>query len=95
MPSYQIKEGDFVNTDVTSPGATLALGLVFFDTHNKSVVQWLENPDTQYLLDQVRPDLLMLRTISRGLVTWSSVHPSTDWIHASVPQVNNNRFPSV
>ena len=35
LPSYHIKEGDFVNTDVTSAGATLALGLVFFDTHNR------------------------------------------------------------
>ena len=33
--SYQIKEGDYVNTDVTAPGATLALGLMFFDTSNR------------------------------------------------------------
>ncbi|PRD27387.1 UNVERIFIED_CONTAM: Anapc1 [Trichonephila clavipes] len=34
-PSYQIREGDNVNVDVTSPGATLALGMMFFDTDNQ------------------------------------------------------------
>ena len=29
-PSYQVQEGDTINIDVTSPGATLALGLMFF-----------------------------------------------------------------
>ena len=37
-PSYQIREGDLVNVDVTSPGATLALGLMFFNTGNKYVL---------------------------------------------------------
>ena len=36
-PSYQIKEGECVNVDVTGPGATLALGLMFFNTNNRSV----------------------------------------------------------
>ena len=29
-PSYQIQEGDSINVDITSPGATLALGMMFF-----------------------------------------------------------------
>lgn len=33
-PSYQIREGDTVNNHVTGPGATLALGMMFFDTGN-------------------------------------------------------------
>jgi len=34
-PSYQIKEGECVNVDVTGPGATMALGLMFFNTNNR------------------------------------------------------------
>ena len=34
-PSYQIKEGECVNVDVTGPGATMALGLMFFNTDNR------------------------------------------------------------
>ena len=34
-PSYQIQEGNMVNIDVTSPGATLALGMLYFNTNNR------------------------------------------------------------
>ena len=50
-----------MNVNVTSPGATLALGMMFFQTNNAAVADWLQAPDTQYLLDFVRPDFLMLR----------------------------------
>lgn len=33
-PSYQIREGEMVNIDVTSRGATLALGMMYFKTGN-------------------------------------------------------------
>jgi len=39
-PSYQIKEGECVNVDVTGPGATMALGLMFFNTNNRYEVMW-------------------------------------------------------
>jgi anaphase-promoting complex subunit 1 len=39
-PSYQIKEGDNVNIDVTSPGATLALGMLYWGTGNRNIAAW-------------------------------------------------------
>nr|XP_022333509.1 anaphase-promoting complex subunit 1-like [Crassostrea virginica]XP_022333510.1 anaphase-promoting complex subunit 1-like [Crassostrea virginica] len=86
-PSYQIREGDNINVDVTSPGATLALGMLYFRTNNSAVIDWLRVPDTQFMLDQVRPDFLMLRTISRGLVSWDYVVPSFEWIKSLIPQI--------
>lgn len=66
VPSFQIKEGTSVNLDVTAPGATLALGLMYLGTENKAVADWMAPPETEYLLDFVRPDFLMLRVLSRG-----------------------------
>ncbi|XP_038074683.1 anaphase-promoting complex subunit 1-like isoform X2 [Patiria miniata] len=86
-PCYQIKEGDQVNIDVTSPGATLALGLMFFQTANRAVAQWLTAPDTQILLDFVKPDFLLLRTLSKGLVMWNEIEPNSDWIQNNVPEI--------
>lgn len=40
-PSYQIREGDSVNIDVTSPGATLALGMMYFNSGNRFVMIYL------------------------------------------------------
>lgn len=85
LPSFQVREGDTVNIDVTAPGATLALGLMFFRTGNKSVAHWMKPPNTNYLLDLVRPDLLLLRILSRGLILWNEIEPTREWLHGQFP----------
>ncbi|XP_067639434.1 anaphase-promoting complex subunit 1 isoform X2 [Eurosta solidaginis] len=85
LPSFQVREGDNVNIDVTAPGATLALGLMFFKTNNRAVAEWMNPPNTHYLLDLVRPDLLMLRTIARGLILWSEIRSDAEWLFGQFP----------
>ncbi|XP_054263292.1 anaphase-promoting complex subunit 1 [Macrosteles quadrilineatus] len=84
-PSYQIREGDCVNIAVTSPGATLALGMMYFKTGNRAVANWMNAPDTQYLLDFVCPDALLLRMVARGLILWDDIEPSIAWVEGHVP----------
>ncbi|KAG5893112.1 hypothetical protein JTB14_019316 [Gonioctena quinquepunctata] len=84
-PSFQIREGSSVNLDVTAPGATLALGLMYMGTGNKAVADWMAPPETQYLLDFVRPDFLLLRILARSLILWSEVEPSKEWVEGQVP----------
>ena len=83
--SYQIREGSTVNVDVTGPGAILALGLMFHRTNNEAVAQWMTAPDSQQLLDSIRPDFLLLRTLARGLIMWDQVLPTRDWVESNVP----------
>lgn len=85
MPSFQVREGDTVNIDVTAPGATLALGLMFFGTGNKSVADWMNPPNTSYLLDLVRPDLLLLRILAKGLIMWHDIEPTKEWLLGHLP----------
>ncbi|CAG9815252.1 unnamed protein product, partial [Phaedon cochleariae] len=84
-PSFQIREGSSVNLDVTAPGATLALGLMYLGTANKAVADWMAPPATQYLLDFVRPDFLLLRVLSRSLILWNEIDPSKEWVESQVP----------
>ncbi|KAI2805379.1 Anaphase-promoting complex subunit 1 [Blomia tropicalis] len=92
-PSYHIREGDSINADVTSPGATLALGMMFFNTNNKAIAQWLNVPDTQNLLEMVRPDFIMLRVLAQNLVMWSEIKPTSKWIESHIPPIiYNNAF---
>ncbi|XP_042188990.1 anaphase-promoting complex subunit 1 [Callorhinchus milii] len=86
-PSYQIKEGDTVNVDVTCPGATLALALLYLKTNNRSIADWLRAPDTQYLLDFVKPEFLLMRTLARGLIMWDEIKPNPTWINSNVPPI--------
>lgn len=82
-----IHEGDLINTDVTAPGATLALGLIYMKSGNQMIASLLDIPDTHFLLELVRPDLLTLRIISRSLILWDEINPTIEWIEAQVPVV--------
>eukprot|EP00516_Mucochytrium_quahogii_P003269 CAMPEP_0203751382 /NCGR_PEP_ID=MMETSP0098-20131031/5463_1 /ASSEMBLY_ACC=CAM_ASM_000208 /TAXON_ID=96639 /ORGANISM=" , Strain NY0313808BC1" /LENGTH=2329 /DNA_ID=CAMNT_0050641079 /DNA_START=277 /DNA_END=7263 /DNA_ORIENTATION=+ len=81
----RVREGPYVNVNVTSPGATLALAFIFMKSGNESVATRLAIPDTHFLLDYVRPDLLMLRVIARNLVLWDTVEPTEVWLLSQIP----------
>ena len=83
----RVREGEYINTDVTAPGAILALGLHFLQTNSAAAAARLYLPDTHVLLDNVRPDLLLLRVVARGLILWDSLRPSIAWVEAQLPRV--------
>jgi anaphase-promoting complex subunit 1 len=82
--SCRIKEGEMVNIDITAAGATLALGLMFLKTNNASVAARLSIPDTNFLMEYVRPDYLLLRVVSKALVMWDDIKPTQAWIESQV-----------
>lgn len=42
-------------------------------------------PDTQFLLEYVRPDFLMYRIIARSLVQWDNIQPTHEWLTSQIP----------
>ncbi|KAL7555258.1 hypothetical protein ACHAWF_018933, partial [Thalassiosira exigua] len=86
----RIYEVNSLNRDITAPGATLALGLMYIKSHNISVASGLRLPQTHFSLDYVRPDLLALRVISRSLILWNDVEPTSEWIDAQIPSIVKN-----
>lgn len=72
----QMLEGSIVNVAVTSPAATLAMGLVFLKTNDAAAAGRIVVPSTYHALDTVRPDLLLLRVVARSLILWDSVEPT-------------------
>ncbi|XP_015931282.1 anaphase-promoting complex subunit 1 isoform X1 [Arachis duranensis] len=85
--SAQMMDGTTINIDVTAPGATVALALMFLKTESEAIVSRLPIPSTYFDLQYVRPDFIMLRVIARNLIMWSRVHPSKDWVLSQIPQV--------
>jgi anaphase-promoting complex subunit 1 len=81
-----------INTSVTAPGATLALGLIYMKTNNKVVAGSLAVPDTHFLLEFVRPDFLGFRVISRALILWNEIEASKVWIEEQVPAVVRSAY---
>lgn len=78
--SSYIREGESINTNVTCPGATIALGLIYFNSCDKLISEWFSPPDSAFLLDSIRPDFLLLRTLSRNLIMWKYVLPTQEWL---------------
>lgn len=78
--SSYIREGESINTNVTCPGATIALGLIYFNSCDKLISEWFSPPDSAFLLDSIRPDFLLLRTLSKNLIMWKYVLPTQEWL---------------
>lgn len=57
---------------------------------NVSVASSLHLPETHFALDYVRPDLLGLRVISRSLILWNDIEPTSEWIERQVPSIVKN-----
>ncbi|KAG0078384.1 Anaphase-promoting complex subunit 1 [Linnemannia elongata] len=72
--------------DLTGTGATIAMGLMYLKTNSRSIATKLAVPETQYLLDYLSPNSLMLRVICRAIVLWDEIIPSEDWILSQVPE---------
>jgi anaphase-promoting complex subunit 1 len=84
----RIFEGDNINIDVTSPGATMALGLLHIKSGNKNVANRLSLPQTAAELDLCRPDFLLLRVVARALVLWDQdIEPTSEWVQRQIPDV--------
>lgn len=74
-----------IDVNTTAPGATLALGLMYLRTGRKEVSDLLSQPRDLFELDHIRPDLLMIRAISIGLIHWEDIRPTQEWLDAQLP----------
>ncbi|CAN6469882.1 unnamed protein product [Victoria cruziana] len=87
---YRMMDDTLVNVDVTSPGATVALALMFLKTESEVVASRLLIPQTCFDLQYVRPDFLMLRLVARNLIMWKNICPSQAWINSQIPEIVKN-----
>jgi anaphase-promoting complex subunit 1 len=93
--SSRVLEGEDINTNITAPGAIIALSLIYIRSNNTEILQRLRIPQTAVALDLLRPDLLIYRAMGLCLVQWDQVHPSEDWIRGHIPElITRAAFPS-
>ncbi|KAJ3213973.1 Anaphase-promoting complex subunit 1, partial [Clydaea vesicula] len=78
-------EYKLLNVDVSSPGATVALSLMYLRSNNQMIADKLNIPTSQVLLDYCRPDFLLLRVIGRNLIMFDQMEPSINWIRSLIP----------
>lgn len=80
-----------IDTTITAPGATLALGLMYLKSNRSDIANILEIPTTAFALESVRPEILLLRVFARALIMWDTVAPSMGWIESQLPSFINHQ----
>ncbi|KAJ3387006.1 Anaphase-promoting complex subunit 1 [Entophlyctis sp. JEL0112] len=83
--SKRVHGKEYGGSDISAAGATIALGLIFLKSENQVVAGILRIPETSHMLDYVRSDLLMIRTLSRNLIMWKNIKPSEEWVESQIP----------
>ncbi|GEQ67055.1 hypothetical protein JCM33374_g718 [Metschnikowia sp. JCM 33374] len=78
-------------SDKSSSGAILALGFIYIRTRNAAIASKLHIPNSEQLLDYVRPDLLLLRCLSRNIILWDNIKPTKEWVENQIPEVLRKR----
>lgn len=79
---------DHVSFDVnlTSPAATIALGLMYLRTGRRDLADILQLPETTVQLNRIQPNFLLFRTIARGLIMWNEIQATPEWLGSNVPE---------
>ncbi|UJR26009.1 hypothetical protein I4U23_007355 [Adineta vaga] len=91
----QVHEYGSMNANITATGAMIAIGLTYFNTKNKDIAEWFTPDDIMRLIELVRPDLLLLRTVVYNLISWESIDNTSEWIDKQIPIVlSQNAFRS-
>jgi anaphase-promoting complex subunit 1 len=71
--------------NLTSPAATIGLGLMYLRTERRDIADVLAPPDTILALNKIQPSFLLVRTIARSLILWDSIVPTHEWLSLQVP----------
>lgn len=72
--------------DKSIAGAVIALAFICLKTNNNDIAKKLSIPETDQLLDYIRPDLLVLRVLAKNLILWDSIEFERSWVESQVPQ---------
>ncbi|KAM0447757.1 hypothetical protein ACHAO4_008707 [Trichoderma viride] len=77
--------------DRASAGAVMAIALIFMKSEDQIVARKIDVPDSVLQFDYVRPDILLLRTMTRNLILWSQIEPTFSWVQRNLPAAYRSR----
>lgn len=73
------------DVNLTSPAATIGLGLMYLRTERQDIADLLAIPDTVLELNRIQPSFILVRTIARSLILWNSIEPTREWLSSQMP----------
>ena len=86
VQQQQQKARPSFDVNLTSPAATIALGLMYLRTERQDIADLVPIPDTILALNSIQPSFLTIRTITRNLIMWNEIAPTNDWLARQIPE---------
>ncbi|GJN82637.1 anaphase-promoting complex subunit 1 [Purpureocillium lilacinum] len=77
--------------DRAAAGAVMAIALIFMKSEDQIVARKIDVPDSVLQFDYIRPDILLLRTVTKNLILWSKIEPTFAWVHNNLPAAYRHR----
>ncbi|RDW55077.1 hypothetical protein B0I75DRAFT_171853 [Yarrowia lipolytica] len=81
-PIRDIQNPNFL--DSPTSGAIYALMLIFMKTNNQGIASKLVPPESEPMLEYVRPDLLLLRALAANIIMWDQIGSSVSWVEGQI-----------
>lgn len=75
-----------LDTDKCGSAAAMALLMIYMRSGNAAVAAKLSVPESEQLLDYVRPDLLLLRSMVKNVIMWDDIGATVLWVDSEVPE---------
>lgn len=75
-------------------GAIMALAFIYLKTENVNVANKLKLPETEQMLDYIRPDLLFLRCLAKNLIMWNEISCTDTWVASQMPSSVAHKYMS-
>lgn len=70
---------------LTTTPASIALALIYLKSNRSDKVAKLPLPESAAQLDEIRPDMLLIRALCRSLIAWDAIRPSSTWLNSTLP----------
>ncbi|EPS42387.1 hypothetical protein H072_3591 [Dactylellina haptotyla CBS 200.50] len=78
--------------DKSTASATIAIALIYMKTNDEALAKKIDVPETTALMDYVRPDIFLLRTLAKHLIMWDHIEPTLEWISNNFPNCLKNHW---
>ncbi|KAA8497318.1 Anaphase-promoting complex subunit 1 [Porphyridium purpureum] len=83
--SQPVYDSGSIFIDATSPAALMALALMTMQCEDPTISELVPLPRSEWELDRMRPDHVLLRALVRRLNHWAAIEPTGQWLIGDLP----------
>jgi anaphase-promoting complex subunit 1 len=80
-----IKEGDFINTQLVTPSALMALAFIYMKSENAQIAKKISIPTYFYEIENCNPNHIVLKILVKNLIMWNNINVSSEYIKNQIP----------